>query len=181
MVRVKTGELHKRQPPEILFIERCVQFLKPGTGRAALVLPDGILGSPGLGYVRQWILKQTQILASIDLHADNFQPGVSVQTSLLLVQRKTAGQIALETAAGRIDEYEIFMALADRIGHDKRGNKTYKRLPDGKEELIATTRRFKEYVDGKPVYTTQETLEKIVDDVTPAVAEAYREWLSAHA
>lgn len=42
--------IQRSQPPEILFIERCVRFLKPGTGRVAMVLPDGILGSPGLGY-----------------------------------------------------------------------------------------------------------------------------------
>ena len=70
----------KSQPPEILFIERCVRFLKPGTGRVAMVLPDGILGSPGQGYVREWILSQTRVLASIDLHPDTFQPNVSVQT-----------------------------------------------------------------------------------------------------
>ncbi|MGH9695223.1 MAG: HsdM family class I SAM-dependent methyltransferase, partial [Bryobacteraceae bacterium] len=45
----RSDRVQKSQPPEILFIERCVQFLKPGTGRAAMVLPDGILGSPGLG------------------------------------------------------------------------------------------------------------------------------------
>jgi type I restriction enzyme M protein len=43
--------LQKALPPEILAIERCLQLLKPGTGRAAIVLPDGILGSPGLGYM----------------------------------------------------------------------------------------------------------------------------------
>lgn len=34
--------IQKSQPPEILFIERCVRSLKRGTGRAAIVLPDGI-------------------------------------------------------------------------------------------------------------------------------------------
>src|SRR6185503_15135706 len=61
---VKTEAVQRWQPPEILFIERCIQFLKPGTGRAAIVLPDGVLGSPGLGYVRQLILENTRILAS---------------------------------------------------------------------------------------------------------------------
>jgi type I restriction enzyme M protein len=79
----KTGSLQKSQPPEILFIERCVRFLKPGVGRAAIVLPDGILGSPGLGYVREWILQNTRVLASIDLHPDAFQPFVSIQTSIM--------------------------------------------------------------------------------------------------
>jgi type I restriction enzyme M protein len=83
-----TGAIQKSQPPEILFIERCVKFLKPGTGRAAIVLPDGILGSPGLGYVREWILRNTRVLASIDLHPDTFQPHVSVQTSVLILHAR---------------------------------------------------------------------------------------------
>ena len=108
--------LQKSQPPEILFIERCVRLLRPGSGRAALVLPDGILGAPGLGYVRQWILEQTQILASIDLHADTFQPFTSVQTSLLVLQRKSPELIAVERAAKRLNDYPVFMAVASRIG-----------------------------------------------------------------
>lgn len=122
-----TENIQKSQPPEILFIERCVQFLKPGTGRVAMVLPDGILGSLGLGYVREWILTHTRVLASIDLHPDTFQPSVSIQTSVLVLQRKTEREIALETAAGRKNDYAVFMAVANHIGHDKRGNKTYVR------------------------------------------------------
>lgn len=45
-------KLFSSQPPEILFIERCVRLLEPGVGVAALVIPNGILGNPGLGYVR---------------------------------------------------------------------------------------------------------------------------------
>lgn len=39
--RDKNGEpvLQISQPPEILFIERCVQLLKPGTGKMAMVIP----------------------------------------------------------------------------------------------------------------------------------------------
>jgi type I restriction enzyme M protein len=95
---IKSENIQKSQPPEILFIERCVKFLKPGTGQLAIVLPDGILGSPGLGYVRQWILNHTKVLASIDLHPDTFQPDVSIQTSVLVLQRKSADLIAAETA-----------------------------------------------------------------------------------
>ena len=64
--------LTRSQPPEILFLERCVQFLKP-TGRMAIVLPDSILGNPGLAHVREWIFQQTRVLASIDMHPDTFQ------------------------------------------------------------------------------------------------------------
>jgi type I restriction enzyme M protein len=138
---VKTAVLQKSQPPEILFIERCVKFLKPGRGRAAIVLPDGILGSPGLGYVREWILCNTRVLASIDLHPDTFQPHVSVQTSVLILQRKTDDEIAVETAAGRMNDYEVFVAVANHIGHDKRGNITYVRDRTGNEIVEKSHRR----------------------------------------
>ena len=73
----------------------------------AIVLPDGILGSPGLGYVRQWLLTHTKILASIDLHLDAFQPFVSVQTSLLVLERKDPALVDLEQAAGRFNDYDV--------------------------------------------------------------------------
>src|SRR3984957_8206301 len=115
----KGDGLQKSQPPEILFVERCVQFLRPGTGRLAMVLPDGILGSPGLGYVRDWLPRQTRLLSSIDLHPDSFQPHVSVQTSVGVSHRNPEEEIAVEAAAGRINDYQVFMAVANHIGHDK--------------------------------------------------------------
>lgn len=174
----KTSQLQKSQPPEILFIERCVKFLKPGSGCAAIVLPDGILGSPGLGYVREWILQNTRVLASIDLHADTFQPFVSIQTSVLVLRRKTEELIAVERAAGRINDYPVFMAVANHVGHDKRGNRTYVRNRLGKEIVEEIEEQVKEWNDGTPVYRTQTTRRKIHDDNTQQIAQEYRRWLS---
>jgi type I restriction enzyme M protein len=175
----KTTSVQKSQPPEILFIERCVRFLKPGTGRAAIVLPDGILGSPGLGYVREWLLRETRILGSIDLHPDTFQPFVSIQTSLLVIQRKEAKEIAEEAAAGKLRNYEIFMAVANHVGHDKRGNTTYVRDKQGNEIVEESQKTVKEYVNGKPVITAQTTKRKVVDDNTRQIAQEFCKWLSA--
>ena len=122
--------LTKSQPPEVLFVERCVRFLKPG-GILAIVLPDAILGAPGLGHVREWILQQTRVLASVDMHGDTFQPHNSTQTSLLVLQRKSLQQIELEKAANRKNDYEVFLALANHVGHDKRGNRLYLRDAEG--------------------------------------------------
>lgn len=170
--------IQKSQPPEILFIERCIRFLKPGTGRVAMVLPDGILGSPGLGYVREWILTNTRVLASVDLHPDTFQPNVSVQTSVLVLQRKTDELIALEKAAGTKNDYDVFMAVANHIGHDKRGNRTYVRDKKGNEIVEELEETVKEYEDGQPVYKTQKTQRKVLDDNTLQIAQAFRAWLS---
>lgn len=168
--------VQKSQPPEILFIERCVRFLKPGTGRCAIVLPDGILGSPGLGYVREWILRNTRVLASIDLHPDTFQPHVSVQTSVLVLERKTDAEIALEAASHKSD-YEVFMAVANHIGHDKRGNLTYVRDRKGNEIVEEAEETLKEYEGGKPVYKKQLHKRKVIDDNTLQIAQAFRSWL----
>lgn len=175
-----TQNIQKSQPPEILFIERCVKFLKPGSGRLAIVLPDGILGSPGLGYVREWILRNTRILASIDLHADTFQPFVSIQTSLLVLQRKPESLVAAETAARRMNDYFIFMAVANHIGHDKRGNTTYVRDRTGNEIVEEIEENTKEWNDGTPVYGTQIARKKVPDDNTLQIAQAFRKWLSEH-
>lgn len=171
-------KVQKSQPPEILFIERCVRLLKPGTGRCAVVMPDGILGSPGLGYVREWILRHTRVLASIDLHPDTFQPHVSVQTSVLVLQRKTPEEIAVEGAAGRFNDYQVFMAVANHIGHDKRGNVTYVRDRRGNEIVEEVEEQTKEYEDGKPVYKRQRSQKKVIDDNTLQIAQAFRTWLS---
>jgi type I restriction enzyme M protein len=173
----KTDGIQKSQPPEVLFIERCVRFLKPG-GRVAMVLPDGILGTPGQGYVREWILTHTRVLASIDLHPDTFQPNVSVQTSVLVLQRKSDEGIALEQAASRKQDYGVFMAVANHVGHDKRGNRTYVRDAKGNEIVEEVEETVREIEDGKPVYKKQKTQRKVIDDNTMQIAQAFRKWLS---
>ena len=175
---IKSGGIQKAQPPEVLFIERCVRFLKPGSGRVAMVLPDGILGTPGQGYVRDWILTHTRVLASVDLHPDTFQPNVSVQTSVLVLERKTEEQVALEQAADRKNDYGVFMAVAAHIGHDKRGIRTYVRDAKGNEIVEEVVETIKEYENGQPVYKQQKTKRKVVDDNTMQIAQAFRRWLS---
>lgn len=172
------GSETRSRPPEILFIERCTRLLKPGTGIAAMVLPDGILGSPGLGYVRQWLLVNTRILASIDLHADTFQPSTSVQTSILVFQRKTEAQIKGEELSGRFDPYDVFMAVCDHIGHDKRGNAVYLRDHDGNEILTEVDDAITEVVKGKRTTKPHSALKRVVDDNTAEIAGLFRSWLA---
>ena len=169
-------QLSKSEPPEILFIERCVQFVKPGTGIVCLVLPDAILGAPGLAMVREWMLQNTKILASIDLHPDTFQPKNSTQTSLLVLQRKSFAQIELEKAAGKKDDYKIFMALANHIGHDKRGNITYVRDETGADKVETVPEQVREVHDNVTTVRTIETARKVVDDNTEDIAKRFREW-----
>jgi type I restriction enzyme M protein len=173
-----TNKLQSSVPPEQLFIERCLQFLKPG-GRLAIVLPDSILGAPGLGYIRKWMLSKAHVIASIDLHVDTFQPRNGTQTSILILQKKTQEEINKELHAGIIPDRNIFMAIVDKVGHDKRGNILYKRDEDGNEILVPGedegNSEFHEVADGS-IIETSPARKKIIDDQTPLVVEVFNEW-----
>ena len=143
-------------PPEQLFIERCYQFLKPG-GIMVIVLPDSILSNPGLRKIREWILSKMQIIASIDLPTETFEPFTGTQTSILIMRKKTLEEIKEEKRYG-IRDYEIFMAIPEKVGHDRRGNPLYKMTPEG--NIILDEK-------GNP----------IIDDQLPIVAEIFKEWL----
>lgn len=162
------------RPPEILFIERCVKLLEPGKGVAAIVIPNGILGNPGLGFVRQWLFRKTRILASVDMHPDTFQPNVGVQTSVLMVRRLDAQEEAW-FASGSILDYQIFMAICDHVGHDKRGVTTYVRDDDGypivREQTTAVTG-----IVASDEESEHASMERVVDDDTMKIAEAFVEW-----
>lgn len=169
-----TEQLQTSAPPEILFIERCWQFLKPG-GRMGIVLPDAILGAPGLLYVRHWMIKHCRIVASVDLHPDTFQPRNGTQTSVLILQKKTEAEIN----RGTLSDYEIFMAQVKAIGHDKRGNTTYRRNEEGEEILVPTDPESIPLIErtatgegtARPV-----PQQKVEDDDTEQVANEFIDW-----
>lgn len=169
--------LQKSQPPEILFIERNLQLLKPGTGRMAMVIPNGILNNPGLAYVRYWLLRRAQILAVADMHRDLFQPGNDTQTSMVLLRRLSAEEVAEAEGPGL--DYPIFMAVAEKIGHDKRGSVIYRRTEDGSDALVKRVETVKEIdqATGVEVLRDMEVTERQIDDELPEVASAYLRWL----
>ncbi len=173
----KTDRLQSSVPPEILFVERCIQLLKPN-GRLGIVLPDSILGSPGLGYIREWLIKNTRIVASIDLHVDTFQPKNGTQTSVLFLQKKTTEQKDTEEKSGIMADYSIFMAMVEKIGHDKRGNTIYKRDKEGNEILVPDTNNtlvLDTTSSGDRTVSTQQK-KKVINDQTPDVPAIFMSW-----
>ena len=172
-----TERLQASVPPEILFVERCTQLLVPG-GRMGIVLPDNILGAPGLGYIREWLIKNHRIIASIDLHADTFQPRNGTQTSVLFLQKKTQEQKDTEEKSGKMADYNIFMAMVEKVGHDKRGNPTFKRDKEGNEILVPDANNvlvLGSTGEGDRTVSHQQK-RKVEDDQTPDVPAIFTEW-----
>jgi len=170
---VMDGALRNAMPPEILFIERCVQFLKPGKGKLGIVLPDGVLGNPDNEYIRYWIMANCQVLASVDLPVETFLPRTGTQTSVLILRRKSEQEKLAESLSGEAPEYPIFMAIAGSVGKDRRGALVHLRDQDGREVLrpdLYETYRNSTLLDFAPAV---EPSGRVVDDELPKIAELF--------
>jgi len=119
----ESGRILKQVPAEGLFLEQCVQLLKPG-GRMATVVPEGLLSSPSRRFLREWLMQNTRIDAVISLPVNTFAPYTGVQTSVLVLSKTMASA-----------ESPVFMASVENVGYDRRGSASDKNdLPEILEE-----------------------------------------------
>ena len=143
----------------------------------AIVLPDGILGNPNTLPVREWILDKYKILASVDLAVEAFLPQVGVQASLLFLQKKT--EVERQLAQDSAEDYDVFMAIAEKLGKDRRGNPIYMRDEDGAELLFDTeTQYIVNKKDGTSEVKTRREKLKQLDDDLPKISKSYFEFLN---
>jgi len=104
---------------EILFLERVWSFLRPGTGRTAIVLPDGILTNSSLQGVRDWLLSRFQLLAVVSLpQFAFFHYDAGVKASIVFLRRLNDGEKLPADAP-------VFMATAENIGYNASGDATF--------------------------------------------------------
>lgn len=86
---------------ELLFIERCLDLLKPG-GRIGVVLPESVFNNPSLDYVRAFVENRARLLAVVSLPAETFiSSGASVKCSLLFLQKLSEADAATFAAVHR--------------------------------------------------------------------------------
>lgn len=77
---------------ELVFIERCLDLLKPG-GRLGIVLPEGVFNNPSLGYVREFVEDRAYLRAVVSLPQETFMSsGASVKCSVLFLEKFTEGE-----------------------------------------------------------------------------------------
>jgi type I restriction enzyme M protein len=144
----------------------------------AIVLPDAILGAPGLQYVRHWMLQHCRLVGSVDLHPDTFQPRNGTQTSVLVLQKLLPDDTKTIQLLKQFGDYNVFMADVKAIGHDKRGNKIFKRNEDGEEILIEAAGR---HVRMDSTASGEASIrpmprQRVPDDDTPVVARDFINW-----
>lgn len=77
---------------EVLFIERCLNLLKPG-GRIGIVLPEGVLNNTNLQKVRDFVESKAKILLIVSIPQDVFMAaGATVKPSLLFFKKFTENE-----------------------------------------------------------------------------------------
>jgi type I restriction enzyme M protein len=107
LVKVEAQSPRSSLPPEQLFVERCLEFLKPG-GRMAIVLPDSILSNPGLAWLRRWVLSNAWVIASVDLPREMFaRSDTHTMTAVLVLQKFTAEEKRHFNELGKVPPYKI--------------------------------------------------------------------------
>lgn len=122
------GKMQNKVGRDILFIERNLDFLKPG-GRMAIVLPQGRFNNSSDKYIREYIAERCRILAVVGVHGNTFKPHTGTKTSVLFVQKWD------DVLCPKKEDYPIFFATQQKQGKDNSGDKIYVKSVDGTNAL----------------------------------------------
>jgi type I restriction enzyme M protein len=117
------GKYQSKVGRDLLFIERNLDFLKPG-GRMAVVLPQGRFNNSSDKQLREYIAEKCRILAVVGLHGNVFKPHTGTKTSVLFVQKWH------DKLCPRKDDYPIFFATMQESSKDNSGEKIFLKKKD---------------------------------------------------
>lgn len=125
------GKLETKVGRDLLFIERNLDFLRPG-GRMAVVLPQGRFNNASDKRVREFIAERCRILAVVGLHPNTFKPHTGTKTSVLFVQKWNDDASDPRYHCPQVDDYPIFFATQQLPSKDNSGDKLIALDADGK-------------------------------------------------
>lgn len=142
---------------DILFLERCMDMLRPG-GRMAIVLPQGNLNNLGTRGLREYLGRRARLLAVVGLPYNTFKPFTNTKTSVVFVQ-KWGGE-----AGPAREDYDVFMAVSQQSGKDNSGRYIYRTDAKGN------------YVDESGVPITESGRPPAVKHDLDEIASAFLSW-----
>lgn len=123
----KSHKVLKGQVPDVLFIEQCLNLLKPG-GRLGIVLPNGHFENASMDYLREYIKDRAFVVGVVLLPQETFIPyGTGVKASLLFLQKKNGKAI---------NNSQVFFSQINKLGYvgNKNGTSIYKK--DKRGEVV---------------------------------------------
>ena len=159
----ESGKAYSKVGRDILFIERNLDFLKPG-GRMAIVLPQGRFNNTSDKRIREFIAERARILAVVGLHGNTFKPHTGTKTSVLFLQ-KWNDDPAKGPLCPRAEDYPIFLAASENGGKDNSGDYVYLESGDGRHKL-----------DNNGHLIVEHDLHNHNGELPDGVAEVFIEW-----
>lgn len=109
---VITQKQNTEMPPQILFVERCIELLRDG-GRLGLIIPETYFHAPRAGYVMQF-MAQHNIFCLIDLPHNTFRPHNNAKCIAVFLEKNVPQQ------------EKIMMCVAEEVGHDHQGKELFR-------------------------------------------------------
>ncbi len=122
------GKKSNKVSRDVLFIERNLDFLKPG-GRMAIVLPQGRFNNTSDEKIREFVMNKARLVAVVGLDGNTFKPHTGTKTSVLFIQKWD------EKINPKVDDYEVFMAVSEMSGKDSSGEEVYEVDENGERKL----------------------------------------------
>ena len=113
-----------RLPSEVLFIEQCLNFLKPG-GILAIILPKSVLTNRNLSYARTELGQLGYIYAAVSLPPETFAATGTQTTTYVLFIRKFGTQED-HSSTTSIPLVDVDNVGFDSTGRPKKGNQLTK-------------------------------------------------------
>jgi type I restriction enzyme M protein len=93
---------------EVLFLERCLQLLRPG-GRLGIVLPEGVLNNSAFQRIREFVVGRAKLLNITSIPQDVFMAsGATVKPSLIFLKKFTESESAAYAALLAEEEIKAF-------------------------------------------------------------------------
>ena len=161
------GKWQNKVGRDILFIERNLNFLKPG-GRMAIVLPQGRFNNSSDKAIREYIAERCRILAVVGLHGNVFKPHTGTKTSVLFVQKWG------DELCPKKEDYPIFFATMQKPSKDNSGDKIYLKDPDTGENALDEHGHL--IVDHDLYQLSYKKQDGTIVKLEPGIAEAFAEF-----
>jgi type I restriction enzyme M protein len=143
---------------DILFIERNLDFIKPG-GRLAIVLPQGRYNNSSDKDIREFVAGKARILAVVGLHGNTFKPHTGTKTSILFLQKWD------DKLCPKKNDYPIFFGVSEKSGKDNSGEYAYVKNGNGKPKL-----------DKYGHFVVDHDLHNQGGELPDGIAESFIEW-----
>ena len=161
------------QSTEVLFIEQCYNFLKPG-GYLAIVVPDGILTNSSLQYVRDQIEEWYRIVAVVSLPQDAFaHTGAAVKSSVMFLRKwdkKRSEKISdlKKSIQEKIKKDKNFIKKIESFEKQKKDSikkyKTENKLDDKSEKFIEKKKEITDEYNQKINYLKEELADLYLEE-----------------